>query len=343
MATANRSTTGNLKDALLGELLAHGRQFDFYQAVRVLLALQPDATTPGQNGQISREAIRFRANASLGFPASDVESVERETTTGSALPPYAMTVNFLGLIGPASPLPAYYTEEVIRADPDAAMAQHFLDMFHHRFTSFVYRSWEKYRYIQQYRPGARDAFSNRMFALIGLGHRQLRQEGKLEWARLLPYLGLLGMKVRSASLLSSVVSHYFGGVPVSVQEYVRQKTAIDPMQRNSLGVANCALGVNGMLGEKVYDVNTKFRLRLGALDFDAYSEFLPNGSDYAALRELVRFTLIDPFEYDVELLLRAENVPSTTLAVDNPCRLGHSTWLGDVRQGVVKVVQTGAV
>jgi len=342
MAAANRSTTGNLNEALLSELLARGRQFDFYQAVRVLLALHPDAVTPGRQGPPTKEAVRFCANPSLGFPASDVERVERETASGTALPPYAMTVNFLGLIGPASPLPAYYTEEVIRADADTAMARHFLDMFHHRLTSFVYRSWEKYRYILQYRPGARDPFSNRMFALIGLGHAQLRQGSQIEWARLLPYLGLIGMKVRSASLLSGVVSHYFGNVPVRVQEYVRHKTTIDPMQRNRLGVVNCALGVSSMLGEKVYDVNTKFRLRVGALEFAAYREFLPGGRDYAVLRELVAFTLVDHFEYDVELLLRADDVPRTTLAQDNQCRLGYSTWLGDVRQGVVKVVQTGA-
>jgi len=342
MAAANRSTTGNLNEALLNELLAHGRQFDFYQAVRVLLALQPEAVSPGRQGPPTKEALRFCANPSLGFPAADVERVEREKASGAALPPYAMTVNFLGLIGPASPLPAYYTEEVIRADVDTAMSRHFLDIFHHRLTSFVYRSWEKYRYILQYRPGARDPFSNRMFALIGLGHAQLRKDSHIEWARLLPYLGLLGMKVRSASLLSGVVSHYFGSVPVRVQEYVRHKTTIDPMQRNQLGVVNCALGVSSMLGETVYDVNTKFKLRIGAMDFVAYREFLPGGRDYAALRELVAFTLIDHFEYDVELLLRAEDVPRTTLAQDSSSRLGYSSWLGDVRQGVVKVVQTGA-
>lgn len=343
MAAANRSTTGNLNEALLGDLLAHGRQFDFYQAVRVLLALHPEAATPGRHGQLSKEAIRFCANPSLGFPASDVERVTRETASGADLPPYAMTVNFLGLIGPASPLPAYYTEEAIRADADTAMGRHFLDMFHHRLTSFVYRSWEKYRYILQYRPGAGDPFSNRMFALIGLGHAQLRKHGHIEWARLLPYLGMIGMKVRSASLLSGVVSHYFGNVPAQVLEYVRHKTTIDPMQRNQLGVVNCSLGVSSMLGEKVYDLNTKFRLRIGALDFAAYREFLPGGRDHATLRELVAFTLVDQFEYDVELLLRADDVPRTTLAGDNQTRLGYSTWLGDVRKGVVNVVQTGAM
>lgn len=342
MATEDRPATGDVSAEVLGDVLKNARQYDFFQAVRVLLATRPGALAPGGAGPFSKEVVRFRANPSLGFPSSDVDSITSEQLADAAFPPQAMTINFLGLVGPASPLPAYYTEDVIRADPDIAVGQHFLDIFHHRLASFVYRSWEKYRYYLQYRPGARDPFSNRMFALIGLGNPALRKDSHIEWARLLPYLGLLGMKVRSASLLSGVVSHYFGNVPVRVQEYVRHKTLIDPMQRNRLGVANCALGDNSMLGEKVHDVNTKFRLHIGPLNFADYREFLPGGNYHAALRELVSFTLVDRFEYDIALVLGAQDVSRATLTKDNPCRLGYSTWLGDLREGEVTVVQTGA-
>lgn len=342
MATEDRPATGDVGAELLGDVLDHGRHYDFFQAVRLLLATRPSAVAPGGQGPLSKEAVRFRANPSLGFPSSDIDAIRHDPRTDAGFPPLAMTVNFLGLIGPASPLPAYYTEEVIRSDSDTAVGQQFFDIFHHRFISFVYRSWEKYRYYLQYRSGARDPFSNRMFALIGLGHERLRQGSSLDWARLLPYLGLLGMNVRSASLLSGVVSHYFGNVPVRVQEYVRHKTVIDPIQRNRLGMANCTLGESSLLGEKVYDVNTKFRLHIGPLNFADYREFLPGGGYGAALRELVSFTLVDKFEYDVALVLAAQDVSRTTLAKDNPCRLGYSTWLGEMRAGEVTVVQAGA-
>jgi type VI secretion system protein ImpH len=340
MAAANRPAAGDLKSQLLDELLAHGKRFEFFQAVRLLRALKPDAAAPGGRDPLAKEAVRFCANPSLGFPSSDVADVSAVPEAGG-FPPYLMMVNFLGLFGPASPLPAYYTEEIIRSDPDTAVARPFLDMFHHRFVSFVYRAWEKYRYDLQYRHGARDEFSNRMFALIGLGSPRLRADSRLEWARLLPYLGLLGMKVRSATLLAGVVSHYFGHVPVRVEEYVPHRTTIDPIQRNELGVANCVLGASCLLGEKVYDVNTKFRLHIGALEFAQYREFLPGGGYHDALRELVSFTLVDRMEYDVALVLDAQHVPRATLARDNPCRLGYSTWLGDLRRGEVTVVQAG--
>lgn len=336
MATARRPTADHLSE----ELVAEGRRFDFRQAVRLLLAMQPAAVPPGGQGPLSKEAVRFRANPSLGFPSADIDSIEIEKTAAQ-FPAHTMTVNFMGLFGPASPLPAFYTEDIIRSDPDTAMARHFFDMFHHRFVSFVFRAWQKYRYDLQYRPGARDAFSNRMFSFIGLGHTRLRQDSHIEWERLLPYLGLLGMKVRSASLLSGVIAHYFGDVPARVEEYVKHQTVIDPIQRNRLGAENCTLGVSCLVGARVVDLNTKFRLHLGPMDFAQYREFLPGGRFHETLRELVSFTLVDHFDYDVVLALDAHHVPRTSLTPDSPCRLGYSTWIGAARREQVTVVQKG--
>jgi type VI secretion system protein ImpH len=321
-------------------LLAQSRRYDFCQAVRLLCAMYPDRILPGRQGPLSKEAVRFRANPSLGFPTADIDRLDVERTPAD-LPEHVMTINFLGLFGPASPLPAFYTEEIIRADPDVAVARHFFDMFHHRFVSFVYRAWEKYRYDLQYRPGARDPFSNWMFALAGLGHPRQRANKRIDWARLLPYLGLLGMKVRSATLLGGVVSHYFGGVPAIVEEYVKHQTVIDPIQRNRLGVENCVIGVSCLLGQRVRDVNTKFKLRLGPMTFAEYRDFLPGGPHHDTLRELVSFTLVDRFDYDIDLVLDARHAPRARLERDSPCRLGYSTWLGAVRKGEVTVVQKG--
>lgn len=342
MAAADRPATGDLAGVMHEQLLTESRRFDFCQAVRLLLAMHPDKLSPGLQGPLSREAVRFRANPSLGFPSADIDRLDVEKTPAD-FPAHVMTVNFMGLFGPASPLPVYYTEEIIRSDPDVAVARHFFDMFHHRFVSFIYRAWEKYRYDLQFRPGARDPFSNWMFALVGLGSPKLRSGDRIDWARLLPYLGLLGMKVRSAALLAGVVSHYFGGVPARVEEYVKHSTTIDPIQRNRLGVENCTVGVSCLLGQRVRDVNTKFKLRIGALTFNQYREFLPGGLHHEAVRDLVSFTLVDRFDYDIELVLDAQHAPRAKLERGNPCRLGYSTWLGEVRKGEVMVAQKGNI
>jgi type VI secretion system protein ImpH len=339
MEAENRSTITDLTD----ELLAHGKQYSFFQAVKLLETAHSENVSTGRDGPLTKETIRFQSNPSLGFPASEIESIEQNTEAVGVFPPYTMTVNFMGLYGPSSPLPTFYTEEIVRSDRDESQVQHFLDIFNHRLVSFVYRAWEKYRYYILFKENGQDQFSQWMFALIGLGNARLRSHSSIDWVRLLPYLGLLGMRVRSASVLTGILSHYFGDCPVHMQEYVRQQVVIGQDQRNSLGVMNCSLDMDCSLGASTYDLNNKFKLRIGPLDFKTYVEFLPDGRYYQTLRDLTMFVLTDKLDYDVELVLVSQDVPQTSLAKECPCQLGYSTWLGGRREGNVSVVQKGSL
>ncbi|VEA03390.1 type VI secretion protein [Salmonella enterica subsp. enterica serovar Sanjuan] len=49
-------------------------------------------------------------------------------------------------------------------------------MFSHRWTQFVYHAWRKYRYYICFRNGGTDSFSQRMYALVGLGSQSLRDK-----------------------------------------------------------------------------------------------------------------------------------------------------------------------
>jgi len=296
--------------------------------VRLLENLHPHSVPLGQQGPVDREAIRFRPHASLAFPTCDVEALELIGTEGDVLPRFLMTVNFLGLYGPASPLPTFYTEEIIAADLDESNRRHFLDLFHHRLISLLYRCWAKYRYYVLYRPGATDQFSQWMFTLIGLGDSVLREETSIQWPRLLPFLGLLGMKSHSASVLAAVISHYFGGMSVQLEQCVGRWVSLMEDQRSLLGRANCMLGVDSILGRKVYDRSGKFSMHIGPMDFPTFCKFLPPGEHYRTVREVALFGMTDRLEFDVELSLLASEVPDLDLSEDNPCRLGWSSWLG---------------
>jgi len=86
----------------------------FYPLVHLLLGAR-DQAAPGGTGPPSREAIRFRAAASLAFAPGDIAEVEEiEEPPAPWEPPrrlHRITVNFLGLYGPSSPLPNHVTEE----------------------------------------------------------------------------------------------------------------------------------------------------------------------------------------------------------------------------------------
>ena len=153
------------RDAILA-LLQTGAGLEFPQAVRLLQALHPEAVkVGGGSGGATDEPVRFRANANFGFPTAEVESIEPLTddATTERGPRYRMTVNFLGLYGPTSPLPMPINERVIAEERDVIVDEEravrpFLDLFNHRLTSLFYHCWRKYRYYERYRRGASDDF-----------------------------------------------------------------------------------------------------------------------------------------------------------------------------------------
>lgn len=112
-----------------------------------------------------------------------------------------MTTTFLGLYGTTSPLPPFYTEDLIAQEEGEEVVRSFLDLFHHRLLSLFYRSWVKYRYHIQFEPSGEDPFSQRMLAFLGLGAKEVAEKTGLPVSRLLRYAGLFSQRPRSASAL----------------------------------------------------------------------------------------------------------------------------------------------
>jgi type VI secretion system protein ImpH len=331
MDTQAGTTTPDLIELLCTE----SHFYAFFQLVYLLESLNPNAVSVGHQGPVELETIRFRSADHLAFPASDVKSLEYAIKEKMFL----LSSNFMGLYGTTSPLPAFYTEAIIAADLDESHRQDFLDLFHHRLFSLFYRIWKKYRYYIEYKKGANDIFSQRMFSLMGLGDPQLRTGGKINWERLLYYVGLLSMRSRSANILEKIISHYFFGLPVAIEQCVARWVPIDSTQQNRMGLGNSSLGEDFTIGDKVLDRAGKFNLKLGPLNFTEFCDFLPTGQHYDTIRELVKFLLIDQLDFDVVLILKKEEVPKMTLSEDAPCRLGWSGWMGNVKEDGVVVLR----
>jgi type VI secretion system protein ImpH len=76
------------------------------------------------------EPIQFRATRSFSFGASDVSEISYD----EARDKFDIRVNFLGLYGPASPLPPNVTERIIESDENPSSLEDLLDLFNHRLT-----------------------------------------------------------------------------------------------------------------------------------------------------------------------------------------------------------------
>jgi type VI secretion system protein ImpH len=314
--------------------------------VKMLLRGRPGAARPGEAGPPAREPLRFRPAATLAFPTSDVESVEPIGGTQARAPGPAsggcpggsgrpgdeaerwrVTVNFMGLYGPASPMPNHFTEEMLWAGPEEQGARDFVDLFNHRMISFVFRAWEKYRLPEQFRPEGPDPFTRRMFCLMGLGTDGMRETAGLEPLPLLASAALLSSRQRSAVGLEGLLRTHLSDVPVRVEPCVTRCVRIPEADTMRLGIRAARLGADACLGSSVSDRSGSFRVELGPMRFETFRSLLPHGERLPRLVRLVRLYLADPLDFEVALRLDPSDLPPLALAPERGLGLGHASWL----------------
>jgi len=305
------------------------QEFSFFQAVQLLERALPGSAPLGGPGPAARERVRLRPETSLAFQAAEVTEV---TPPSAEQTHYRLTTTVAGLYGANSPLPGFYSEEILHSEVDTSQdpVRAFLDVINHRLLSLLYRAWLKYRWGLTFRRDARDSLSVCMLHLAGLGSPGVRDTLELPAQRLLRYAGFLTQIPRNASTLAGVVADYFDDIPVVVFPCEERWVVIDPADRTRLGEQGSVLGESFTLGERVCDRTGKFVLQLDSFDELAdFADFLPLGRHHQELGALVRFLVPDPLQYDVRLGLAGQAVPTLRLGgADGAGRLGWTSWLG---------------
>jgi type VI secretion system protein ImpH len=122
-----------------------------------------------------------------------------------------------------------------------------------------------------------------------------------------------------------ILQHFFR-VPVKIEEFVGHWMFLSVRDRSFLAGAGASLGSGAVLGDSVWDRQHKFRIHLGPLTLAQYESFLPGGSTLGKLVDWVRMYFCFELDWDVRLLLKAEEVPMVALGKGQ--RLGFTTWLG---------------
>jgi type VI secretion system protein ImpH len=368
MATAGGAPAASLSDrALETWLFQEGYVFDFFQAVRVLERLTPERKLVGGANDPREEIVRFRARLSLDFPPSAIYEIAKPPPE---LPVPGMTVAFMGLTGPSGVLPRHYTELLLRLEREAKgrekrALREWLDLFNHRLISLFYRAWDKYRFYRAFERGefARpqpDAFTLCLFSLMGLGAPSLRNRlritapapaetapgalehgrskllGRIEDLSLLRYSGFFAHRPRNAASLAAMLTAYLR-LPVEVIQFQGQWLRLEPTNCTALGseARNNAMGMNVIVGDRIWDVQSKIRIRLGPLTYTQFEAFLPDPTPVPErkaaylLAQLVRLYVGPELDVEFQLILRKEEVPSCRFGPAKTgigSRLGWNTW-----------------
>ena len=243
-----------------------------------------------------------------------------------------MTVNFMGLTGPQGVLPYYYTllvsDRLQRRDRGM---RDFLDIFHHRILSLFYRSWEKSHFPVGFERDGRDPITQHVRDLVGMGGEPADEAAAGQGDPLLFFAGLLLAQPRSALGLEQLLEGVFD-VPVEVEQFVGEwYTPVGETQCVVSDDERAAgrLGLGALVGDAVWDRQTKVRIRLGPLSRTRYEEFLPGEPAHQELRQLTRYYGGEALEFGVQLILARDEVPACVLGGDDGAGLplGWSTWI----------------
>ena len=322
---------------VIDRLLEEPQRFGFFQAVRLLERwfMQQEGV---QAGEVLSRHLRFRNSLSLSFPASEIaqlkavaqpaadESAERSQHV-------EITPSFMGLLGIAGTLPAFYTEMFARRElyeRDGA-ARAFLDIFVHRAAVLFYQAWRKHRLPVQFEGDRRNRFLPYVLALAGVGQPALRDrlhapQGGVSDDTLAYFSGTLQSRPVSASAIERVVSNYFG-VSVQLEQFVGRWYTLPEEHQSSLGVSNMQLGGGMVCGQRGWQRDLRVRLTLGPLSHEQFCRFLPGGTGALALRDLLTLLTGVAMEYEIRLALQASEVKGVRLSEHHGARLAWDAFL----------------
>lgn len=329
MATESGRTDTNLElEGVEKDLRENPGSFSFFQAVRILQRLAPERARVGRFAPLGREAVRLGTNPSLAFPRGEIHDITDESEKGDGPP--RMSVNFMGLVGNRGVLPTHYSIEVLKErDRDEKPLTDFLDIFQNRLLALFYRAWERARFFIPHERGETDWATTHLFDLMGLRLEAVRHQIPDEARSFLFFSGLLSARHRNALGLEQLLADFFE-VPVTVEQFVGgwYRVADDSQCRldESSGMG-LGLGGGTVVGDEIWDPQAKVRIRIGPLPREIYDNFLQGQAGYRAVATIARFYADDHFDFELQPVLRKEDVPGVVLGGSEPAPLSWCTWL----------------
>jgi type VI secretion system protein ImpH len=224
--------------------------------------------------------------------------------------------------------------------------------------SLFFRAWEKYRFMVPYERGEftlrePDAFTRGLFSLVGLGTLGLRERmrvalrdeedgipretilGRIDDLTPLWFSGFLAHRPRNALSLEAMLAA-FVRMPVKVCQFQGQWLRLDEDNQSVMGPlnGNNCLGRNVIVGDRIWDVQSKIRVQLGPMSYNQFLEFLPDRAPRPErkgiflLAQLVRLYLGPEMDAEFQLILKKDEVPGCKVGpgLGLGSRLGWNTW-----------------
>jgi type VI secretion system protein ImpH len=325
VATGGRTGADDLTH--YAQLQANPQTYHLFQALRIIEAQHRERPRFGQSRRSAQDPVRLGQEAELAFPTSTIAEFGPDRQGQMRL-----SNRSFGLFGPQGPLPLHMTEYARnrrRNERDTTLIA-FADMLTHRLLGLFYRTWAAGQPAPSFDRPEQDGFERKVAALSGYNARGLYDRDAMPDMAKRHFAGHLASGTKTAEGLVSILSAFFAA-PVHLQQFVGSWLDLEPDDRWQLGKP-AGLGRATSIGTRVWSRAAKFRILVGPLSLADYKRLLPGQGSLERLEAIVRNHVGDALDWDVNLILRAADVPRVALGGAHAA-LGHTTWVGLRREG----------
>lgn len=320
MATKKRTRPSDLRR--LQEISDDPFGYHVFHALRLVDAAFPDKPRLGESVRPADDAIRITQEVEMAFPPSAIRSLEMPEDDR----PGILTNRVFGLFGPQGPMPTFFTEYIrdrVRNHRDRAAAD-FLSMFIHRMTTLLYRAWASAEPAVCF-DRVEDGFSDKVDAIAGYRGMSLANADLMPDLTKRHFAAHLAHRTRNVEGLQSILAAFFEA-PVEIEDFVGSWLRIEPSDRWVLGDGG-KLGETTLVGEQSWSRSAKFRIRIGPVGLESYRRMFPGEKSLERLQAIIRNYCGDTMDWELNLVLRAEEVPKAGLG--DTAILGFSCWPGE--------------
>jgi len=335
MGAENREHTSEIIDKLKDKSTV----FSFSQAVRLLLKeIGARETSKGHEisqTEILEKYIRIRPELSLRFPGTDITKVEQSEYDKEK---YLITATFLGLYGSSSPLPTFYTEDLIEENNDGkSIKRDFLDIINYAIYPLFFKLWSKHRLFYKICEENDKSIINLIYCFLGLENKNLRKQ-IYNIEKYFRYAGLTMQFPRSAEGLGSILEDCFElKDKIRVKQCVPRKVAIPCDQYAFLGISGCTLGSDSVIGKAINDISGKFQVHVSGADADTLHSLLPDQDQFLEFKQMVNFYVNQPLDWELVIELEENKIETAQVGNKKWGSLGWNTWLVPEKKRLGKV------
>lgn len=309
---------------LTARLEADLNRINFYRFCQLLEKLNPERPLMGSTSHPGDDPVRFAPHPGMGFPASELKTVEYDEEDDSKPP--LIRATFMGMYGVDSPLPTAYLDDITQRREGHEALQGFLDIFSHRILTQFYRIWRKYSYPATFEPGGTDSISQSLLGLVGLGIPGTANHIATPVSRFLALLGVLRQPGKTQEGMQALVTLLAPDTTVRVSPYCLRPVEVSrPLGFD--GDNGFLLDGNTPLGDEAMDASSQLLIALSTENEQESKGWKPEGLLYQDFLVMLRVYLGWRFKAKITLTTRTRLLAAPPLG-EGPFWLGMNGVLG---------------